>query len=259
MASTIKRIALQNKSSGKISFEDLAKLAPVLQTQSDRDFTPIWGVRAQISVLQKGDHIPTGVWPVFFIDPSGEPGGVGAGVHLDKHGKPYAFVTDEGYDSGDWTITASHELLEMLADPFGNTFQSGPDMDPKSDGHLVNYLVEVGDPCETFSYTIDNIKVTDFVTHDYYLANTNGPYDFMGQLSKPFEVPPEGCYISWQDPKDGHWHQKTPEGKFIDGGSIDSKKNPREDRDSSFGEEEDERRHNLQKVLSTHQRKGKTK
>jgi len=254
MASTIKRIALQNKSSGKISFDDLARLAPVLQTQSDRDFTPLWGVRAQISVLQKGDPVPTGVWPVYFLDPNDPDAGDGSflGVHQDKDGQPYAYVLD----TGDWTVTASHELLEMLADPFGNTLKSGPDMDPQSDGHQVNYLVEVGDPCETFSYTIDSIKVTDFVTKDYYLANTNGPYDYMGQLSKPFEVPPPGCYISWQDPKDGHWHQKTPDGQFTDIGAIDSRKNPRDDRDSLSGEKE-EGRHNLQKILSAYQQKSK--
>jgi hypothetical protein len=101
MASTTKRIALQNKSSSNISFDDLARLAPVLQTQVDRDFNPLWGA-TQISVLQKGDHIPTGVWPVFFIDPSDEPGHAGLGVHLDANGKPFAFVADEGFDTR-WT------------------------------------------------------------------------------------------------------------------------------------------------------------
>lgn len=156
--STVHRIALQNKSSKKIGFDDLAKLAPALQIQVDRDFFHVWGKRAQIFPMHKGDPVPSGVWPIFFIDPKDEPGGVGSGVHMDKDHKPFAFTTD----ADEYTITASHELLEMLVDPFGNKFTHGPDIDPSSDGHLVSYLEEVGDPCEVFSYTIDSIAVSDF-------------------------------------------------------------------------------------------------
>ena len=255
------RIALQNISSKNITFDDLARLVPALQTQVDRDFAPMWGVRAQIIALNQDDKIPGGVWPIFLIDPSDEPGGQGLGVHLDPNGKPVAYVTDAGYDDGSWTITASHELLEMLADPFGNRLMAGPDMDPNSDKHGVNYLVEVGDPCETFSYTINNVKVTDFVTVDYYHAQIkNGVYDFLHHLSQPLQVPPRGCYISWEDPDDGHWHQKTPADEFVTGGEIDTKKNPREDRDKSFGEEEEERRHDLHRILTASPpKKGKIK
>jgi hypothetical protein len=81
--------------------------------------------------LHQVDPIPNGVWPIFFIDPKDEPGGQGLGVHLDKNHKPFAFVTD----SDQYTITASHELLEMLTDPFGTRFMQGPDIDPDSDRH----------------------------------------------------------------------------------------------------------------------------
>src|SRR6188472_1695677 len=90
----LRRVALQNKSSKSIGFDDLAKLAPALQTQVDRDFFPSWGVRAQLFPLHQVDPIPNGVWPIFFIDPKDEPGGQGLGVHLDKNHKPFAFVTD---------------------------------------------------------------------------------------------------------------------------------------------------------------------
>lgn len=142
----IPKIALQISSSKKIQYNDLVNLAPALQTQIDRDFFPMWRKRAQIFPLQKNENIPDGVWPISFVDPVDEPNHEGLGVHLDNNGKPYAFVTDEG----DWTITASHEILEMVGDPHGNTTRDGPVMSPNSDGHLVNYLVEVGDPCEIY-------------------------------------------------------------------------------------------------------------
>jgi hypothetical protein len=71
-------------------------------------------------------------------------------------------------DTQDWPVTASHELLEILVDPLGHQFRRAPDIDPASDGHLIAYLVEVGDPCEVFSYPIGDVAVSDFVTPDYY-------------------------------------------------------------------------------------------
>ncbi|MBV9178395.1 MAG: hypothetical protein JO297_15320 [Nitrososphaeraceae archaeon] len=55
MSSTtqLRRVVLQNKSSRSIGLDDLAKLAPALQTQVDRDFFPVWGVRAQIFPIQQ--------------------------------------------------------------------------------------------------------------------------------------------------------------------------------------------------------------
>jgi hypothetical protein len=248
---SLRRIVLQNKSSQTIRFEDLGALAPALQTQIDRDFSPMWGARALVFALHPNDSIPTGAWPIFFIDPSDEPNHEGLGVHLDPNNKPLAFVTD----TGQWTITASHELLEMLADPFGTRFTQGPDIDPNSDGHLVSYLIEVGDPCEVYHYTINNIEVSDFVTPDYYHAEiNNGVYDFLHRLPNSYKVPP-GCYISWQDPEDNRWHQKQTNGEFVTGEIIDRKKNPREDRDSSFGEDEEDNRHNLPKILGEYNKK----
>jgi hypothetical protein len=90
------------------------------------------------------------------------------------------------------------------------------------------------------------------VTPDYYHAEIkNGVFDFLSRLSNSFEVP-QGCYISWQDHEDRRWHQKKTNGKFVTGEPIDTKKNPREDRDSSFGEDEEKSRHNLPKILEAY-------
>ena len=39
------------------------------------------------------------------------------GIHLDDNGQPYALVRR----TPSWTLAASHEVLEMLADPFERT------------------------------------------------------------------------------------------------------------------------------------------
>jgi hypothetical protein len=50
---------------------------------------------------------------------------------------------------GDWTVTASHELLEMLIDPFGSRLHTAaPPSGWKGDSPRLKYLMEAGDPCE---------------------------------------------------------------------------------------------------------------
>ena len=137
----------------------------------------------------------------------------------------------------------------MLADPYGNHFVRAPDIDPDSDAHLVSYLVEVGDPCEVFSYSIAGVKVSDFVTPEYYnvYAAEGEPLDHLGRLIHPLEVP-AGCYISWIDPEDGRWHQKLPDGEFVTAArKAHRTRNPRDDRDESFPA--DEERHDLPVLL----------
>src|SRR5207249_6723714 len=99
-----------------------------------------------------------------------------------KNGKPFAEIQA----GNDWSITASHELLEMLVDPLGHKLIRDPDIDPASDGHQVEYLVEVGDPCEVFAYPINGISVSDFTTREFY--DTKAPagtqFDFLARLNK---------------------------------------------------------------------------
>ena len=129
---------------------------------------------------------------------------------------PFAEVK---YDPNSWdntTVTISHEMLEMLVDPYGNRFIQAPDIDPSAlDRHLVSYLVEVGDPCETFSYSIDGVSVSDFVTPEYYNNNAplNTEFDLLRKLRQPLQVS-NGCYISFEDPQDNNWHQKDTHGNF---------------------------------------------
>ena len=70
--------------------------------------------------------------------------------------------------SDTWSLTASHETLEMLADPFGNRLVAGKS--PKPGQGRVNFLVEVCDPCEDqqFAYTVNGVTVSDFYTPHFF-------------------------------------------------------------------------------------------
>src|SRR5438270_1593860 len=205
---SIRHVTLQDQSSLNLTLSQVQDVTQALQTQLDRDFTPVWGVHAVVQALDQGESVPAKAWPMSILDQSE----AGLGVHLDNNGKPFAEIQA----GDDWSITASHEMLEMLVDPLGRKLQSDPDIDPSSDGHEVQYLVEVGDPCEIFSYAINGINVSDFITPEFY--DTNAPasteFDFLGRLKQAFDVP-QGCYISWFDPQDGRWHQKQTDGTFI--------------------------------------------
>jgi hypothetical protein len=234
-------VTLANESSRSIPDTELAAVAAALQIQLDRDFSAIWGKRAQVLALRAGDPVPALGWPMTILDKPK----YGLGVHLDVKHRPFAEIEA----TADWSVTASHELLEMLEDPLGHKMISGPDIDPSAPPHQVHYLVEVGDPCEAFAYSINGVAVSDFLTRAYYDPHATGThFDFLGRLAKPFDVP-AGGYISWIDPEDGHWHQKTPAGAFTRSRQkADSRNGPREDRDGAFGDEDGAARHRLSQI-----------
>ena len=183
---------------------DLAPVAAAMQVQIARDFTPLWNVQATISAFASLEDVPLGHWPIIIRDRIDKKDDLG--FHLDKHNQPYALVKA----TPDWTVTVSHEMLEMLADPFGNRLVPGPSLDPRHANDRVSYLVEVCDPCEdgAFTYTINGVVVSDFITpHFHDPESTAGArYSFTGAVTKPREILKNG-YISWEDPVQGEWFQ----------------------------------------------------
>ena len=82
-----------------------------MQRQATRDFGPIWKVCATVDAFPRLEDVPVGYWPMIVATDIKTPGA--AGVHEDKNGQPFALI--EMSDS--WSLTASHEMLEMLARP----------------------------------------------------------------------------------------------------------------------------------------------
>ncbi len=142
MSALIRQIALVSESS-IIQGSDVSRVAAALQKQASRDLSPIWQISATVDAFDALDDVPTGYWPVLIMDNIDTPGA--AGIHEDKNGQPFALVSaSNSLDT--WSVTASHEALEMLVDPSGNRLIAG-DL-PKADQGRVNFLVEVCDPSE---------------------------------------------------------------------------------------------------------------
>lgn len=187
----------------QVTSSQLTKVAAALQKQATRDFGPIWNVEANVSGFATLEDVPTDYWPVIVKDDIGQPGA--AGVHEDNNGQPFALVQY----SNDWSLTASHETLEMLCDPFGNRLVAGKS--PKSGQGRVNFLVEVCDPSEDrpFSYTVNGVTVSDFYTPHFFdpVTASGVRYSYSGAIKHPRTIL-KGGYLSWVVPQTNEWFQE---------------------------------------------------
>jgi len=195
------RVALVSQSS-QIDFVALSKAANAINLQVSRDFMPIWGVSATVVALPDEAAITPGLWPVYIVDVVGLNGALG--FHLNAHNQPFARVQA----GSTWTLTASHEVLEMLADPSGNRLVSATSVeivdDEVRDGDgKFEYLVEVCDPSEDAAnaYLIDSVLVSDFYTPRYFdpVAAVAVRYSYSGKIRRPRQLLPNG-YLSWINP-----------------------------------------------------------
>ena len=209
---------------GEISTRNLLQAAAAVQKQVTRDFTPIWGVRATLDTFVDLESVPSDYYPVVVFDDPDELVGqleraVGAeytarlvddferdrmtGMHLNAFTRqPFALVNL----SDAWSVTISHEVLEMIADPYGNRLVAAAH--PLDYRQRVKYLVEVCDPCQTIWYPVNGVPVSDFYTPRYFepVAIEGGRYSFTGEIRRPLEVL-DGGYLTWIDPADSGLYQ----------------------------------------------------
>jgi hypothetical protein len=188
---------------GVIRFERLKRVAAALQKQVRRDAAQFWEVDATVSAMRHGDDVRNGTWPVRIVpDLRG-----GSGFHFDENGAPFAKVAI----GPAWTLSASHEVLEMAHDPTGNKLHHAPAIHVVGDqvhdapGEF-HYLMEICDPCESpdHAYHIDGIAVSDFYTPHYFDARATAgkQYSFNRRIVGPRQVP-KGGYLCWFNPRLG--------------------------------------------------------
>jgi len=201
-----RHVALVSKSKA-IDNAQVTAVAAALNKQVVRDFGPLWNVTATVDPFETLQQVPVDYWPVIVLDKLNDPNA--GGYHETKHGEPFSVVL-----ASDFPIAAGHETLEMLADPFGSRTIAGSPP-PKAPAPVngftrVVYLVEVCDPCEDekFSYSVNGVPVSDFITPNFYdpVTSSGVRYSFTGAVKHPHQVL-EGGYISFSDPATGRWYQ----------------------------------------------------
>jgi hypothetical protein len=188
--------------SPKVSPRTITEVAAAVQRQLTRDLAPVWNVQATIDAFASLDHVPPGYWPIIVRDDL--PGIENIGMHLDRAGQPFALVEL----SPTWSLTVSHEALEMVIDPWGN--RTVPGGSPRRGQGLVEILVEICDPVggARSAYTVNGYLVSDFYTPSFFdpVGVAGVRYSFTGALRRPRQVLPGG-YLSWRDPATDEWWQ----------------------------------------------------
>jgi hypothetical protein len=144
------------------------------------------------------------------LDSSDQAGDLG--YHdLTDEGLPQGkvFAKTDMADGSQWSVTCSHELLEMLVDPDINlTATVQPDVN-----HMILYSYEVCDPCEydPYGYKIDNVLVSDFVHPAWFQTFSNGSaqFDHMKHITAPLQLLPGGYIQTYNVTQGFGWQQQS--------------------------------------------------
>ena len=185
-----------------------------MQAYIDKYVAPVWGTPA---TLVKTTGFKKGMWAMVFLDNADQPGAL-AYHDLTPDGFPLSkiFVKTTLENNDLVSVSASHELVEMLVDPAINMMTTGPDS-------KTMYAYESADPVEALSFKVNKIPMSDFVYPAYFeIFRKAGSvkFDHMHKVKKPFEILKGGYQIIF---KSGKWNQVF--------GSLEKKKSfTKEDR-----------------------------
>lgn len=147
-------------------------------------------------------EVPANQWEIRILDDSDQQGALGYHDY-QPGGKPISYVfarTDKQYGYN-WTVTLTHELAEMAADPWiSELFQVT---------NTKLYAKEIGDPVEAdqYGYVIahtgqPDTVVSDFVTPAWFIPGHPGPvFDRAKHCTHPLQILSGGymsIYVSCQ-------------------------------------------------------------
>ena len=181
-------IAITNASTC-LSDSQVRAVLPALQRQVSLDFRAYWDVDCQLVFLSQGEALARGWWEISVLDNPDQAGALGY-HELTSQGNPLGkvFAGLDMQSGSSWTVTLSHELLEMLADPWINWCAQG------SDGKI--YALEVCDAVEAdeLGYQIDDVLVSDFITPAWFEATQADCVDFKRRILKPLQLAAEGTF-----------------------------------------------------------------
>ena len=177
---------------------DFGALIAAMQVFVDRHIAPVWGTPARL-VRSKG--FVKGAWAMVFLDDADQPGAL-AYHDLTPDGLPQSkvFVKTTLANHDRVSVSASHELVEMLVDPAINLMTTGP-------GSKVIYAYESADPVEALSFRVSGIPMTDFVYPAYFETFHKAgsvPFDRLKRVKRPFQILSGGYQIVF---KNGKWSQ----------------------------------------------------
>jgi len=196
-------VAVVNEST-VLSDAEVEAALPALQHQANYHFALHYHTGARLHFFPKGSTVPGTMAKIVVADDTDQADALG--YHDADEDSPEAIIfagTDIHYGLS-WTVTFSHELLELLADPWVNgLFQV-------TDTQL--YAAEVCDAVEADEdgYVVKlrthaPVAVSNFVLPAWFRPGFQADrYDWRGLTEAPLEIRPGG-YMSLLDLKVGGW------------------------------------------------------
>jgi hypothetical protein len=209
-------ITIINHSNGKVSDAEIQTVIRAINRQVREDFEPYWSLGATVRLEGRSSVNPDiqraidmrGDAVIYVWDKSDVEDAIG--YHdLNNRGIPFGFVfLDIAKQLGEpWSVTLSHEVLELIGDPQVNLLVAGPHPDPKK-RRTVFHWYEMCDAVQSETYEIDHVQVSNFLLPLYYTGADEfaGRNDFLGTVNKDgttlksFGVNPGG-YAGFFDPE----------------------------------------------------------
>jgi hypothetical protein len=174
---------------------DFERLIAAMQEYVDRHVAPVWGTPAR---LVKSKGFVKGAWSMVFLDDADMPNAL-AYHDLTPDGFPLSkvFVRTTLKTGDKVSVSASHELVEMLVDPAINMMTTGPDK-------KTIYAYESADPVEELTFDVRGIAMSDFVYPSYFeifRKPNSARFDHLNRVKRPFEILAGGYQIIFKNNK----------------------------------------------------------
>lgn len=187
-------IACFNKATVSLGL-DPAALIGAMQQFVDTCVAPVWGTPAKL--VKSNDFIPR-AWALVFLDDADAANAL-AYHELTPDGFPVSkvFVRTIQEAAQSLSVSASHELVEMLVDPAINLYSTGPDA-------KAFYAYESADPVEETWFPLAGFDMTNFVYPSYFEVfrrPKSTRFDHMRKVSRPFQVLKGGYQIVFKNGK----------------------------------------------------------
>jgi hypothetical protein len=209
-------ISIINRTKSGLADDLVQRVIRAINRQIREDFEPYWGFGAQLRLEGRAGRRPSiqslsdmrGDAVIYLQDEVNLDGALGY-HEKNNRGIPYGFVFTELSEKlgENWTVTLSHEALELVGDPQANLLVKGPD--PRDRRRQVFHWFEMCDAVQSEVYKIDEVEVSNFVLPLYFTPDEQpgGRNDFLGTLGtgqslQSFSVNPGG-YIGFYDPRSG--------------------------------------------------------
>lgn len=206
-------ISVVNRSKSLLDVEILTAIRAI-NRQIAEDFEPYWSLPAKLRLEGAvGEQLDKMKLPemrgdaILYLSDMADVADALGYHEANFRGIPYGFVFTElcRQLKENWTVTLSHEALELIGDAQGNLLVQGPH--PTNPGKEVFHWFEMCDAVQSQTYHIDGVEVSNFVLPLYFTAEEQegGRNDFLGKLIggkglRSFGVSPGG-YIGYYDPQ----------------------------------------------------------